>query len=79
MIRQLQPWFYNTKKRFSGPCTGAELDLVFIRHGRLCGIEVKYNEATAVTRSMRSALSELNLAHLFVIYPGEAYIPWKRR
>lgn len=51
--------------------TGAELDLVFQRKGRLFGIEIKYNEAPKVTRSMRSALSELNLAHIWVIYPGE--------
>lgn len=136
VIRQLQPWFYNTKKRlikrpkiyfrdsgllhafmainseselmkhprlgaswegfaleqvltclnlreeeafFWAVHTGAELDLVFIRHGRLCGVEVKYNEAPTVTRSMLSALSELNLAHLFVVYPGGDVYPLEKK
>ncbi|MCP5007190.1 MAG: ATP-binding protein [Planctomycetes bacterium] len=128
VVRQLQPWFYNTKKRlvkrpkiffrdsgllhtlmainnegelnnhpklgaswegfaleqvltqlnlreeesfFWGVHTGAELDLVFQRKGRLWGVEVKYSEAPTVTRAMKSALSELDLKHMWVIYPGK--------
>jgi predicted AAA+ superfamily ATPase len=128
LIRQLQPWFYNTKKRlvkrpkiyfrdsgllhslmavtseeelfkhprlgaswegfaleqiivrlnlkeeevyFWATHTGAELDMIFQRKGNLWGVEVKYNEAPGITRSMRSALTELNLAHLWVVYPGD--------
>lgn len=128
LIRQLQPWFYNTKKRlvkrpkiyfrdsgllhslisvtsedelfhnprlgaswegfaleqviirlnlreeeafFWGTHTGAELDLVFQQKGQLWGVEFKYNEAPSITRSMRSALAELNLAHLWIVYPGD--------
>jgi predicted AAA+ superfamily ATPase len=127
LVRQIQPWFYNTKKRlikrpkiyfrdsgllhslmsitsedelfhhprlgaswegfaleqaiirlnlreeeafFWGTHTGAELDLVFQQKGRLWGVEFKYNEAPSTTRSMYSALGELNLAHLWVVYPG---------
>lgn len=132
IIRQIQPWFYNTKKRlvkrpkiyfrdtgllhtfmatnsesellnhprlgaswegfaleqtlthlnieedeafFWAVHTGAELDLVFQRKGRLWGIEVKYQEAPTVTKSMHSALAELNLAHLWIIFPGDSVYP----
>jgi hypothetical protein len=128
MVRQLRPWYYNTKKRlvkrpkiyfrdsgilhnllslekkkdvlshpklgaswegfaleefirsmqltedqvyFWGIHTGAELDLVFEKKGRLYGVEVKYSQAPAITPSMRSALEELSLEHLWVIYPGD--------
>jgi len=127
IIRQLQPWHYNTKKRlikrpkiyfrdsglfhsflavnnkeqllvnpklgaswegfaleqiiihlnlqerdvfFWGVHTGAELDLLFQRKGRLWGIEVKYKDAPKITSSMKSALAELNLGHLWIVYPG---------
>jgi predicted AAA+ superfamily ATPase len=132
IIRQIQPWFYNTKKRlvkrpkiyfrdsgllhtfmgtnsesellnhprlgaswegfaleqsmthlnikedeafFWAVHTGAELDLVFQRKGRLWGIEVKYQEAPTATKSMHSALTELNLAHLWIIFPGDRGYP----
>lgn len=127
IVRQLQPWSYNTKKRvvkrpkiyfrdsgllhtllavknhreitshpklgaswegfaleqviqllnlraeeifFWAVHTGGELDLVFSQRGRLWGIEFKYSDAPTMTKSMASALSELSLAHLWVIYPG---------
>jgi len=128
MVRQLQPWYYNTKKRivkrpkiyfrdtgilhtllslekkknvlshpklgaswegfaleqaikhgnfregeifFWAVHTGAELDLVFKKNGKLYGIEVKYTDAPALTPSMRSAMTELSLGHIWVIYPGK--------
>lgn len=55
---------------FFGVHTGAELDLVFEKRGRLYGIEVKYTQAPSLTPSMRFALEELSLKHLWVIYPG---------
>ena len=136
VIRQLQPWFYNTRKRlvkhpkvffrdpgllhtlmaisrenelmnhprlgaswegfaleqiltrlnlreeeafFWAVHTGAELDLVFQRQGRLWGVEAKYQEVPAVTRSMRSALSELALAHIWVVYPGKDTYPLEKK
>jgi predicted AAA+ superfamily ATPase len=128
MVRQLQPWYYNTKKRlikrpkiyfrdsgilhallsledkkdvlshpklgaswegfaleeaiksiglreeeafFWGVHTGAELDLVFEKKGRLYGVEVKYSQAPSLTPSMRFALKGLSLKHLWVVYPGK--------
>jgi len=128
MVRQLQPWYYNTKKRlvkrpkiyfrdtgilhtllsleekkdvlshpklgaswegfaleeaikvlnlkeeeafFWGVHTGAELDLVFEKKGKLYGIEVKYSQAPLLTPSMRFALKGLSLKHIWVVYPGK--------
>jgi hypothetical protein len=51
--------------------TGGELDLVFQRRGRLCGVELKYQDAPRMTPSMQSALKELELARLWVVYPGQ--------
>ena len=128
LVRQLQPWFYNTKKRlvkrpkiyfrdsgifhtflsiqdeknllshpklgaswegfileqaighlnlregevfFWSTHAGSELDMVFQRHGKLWGVEMKYADARGLTASMRAAVNELSLAHLWVIYPGK--------
>ncbi len=127
LVRQLQPWYYNTKKRlvkrpkiyfrdsgilhallalegnqdvlthpklgaswegfaleqaieflnlreaeafFWAVHTGAELDLVFVKKGKMWGIEAKYDEAPKLTKSMHMALEELALEHLWVLYPG---------
>jgi len=49
---------------------GAELDLLITFGGKRYGFEFKYNDAPGTTRSMHIALEELQLQHLFVIYPG---------
>ncbi len=54
---------------------GAELDFFFMRGGRRLGIEVKYSEAPKITKSMRIALEDLSLDHLWVIYPGKHSYP----
>ncbi len=51
--------------------TGEEIDLLFFYRGRRYGIEVKFNEAPKVTRSMRIAIKELELSQLWIIYPGK--------
>ena len=51
--------------------TGAELDLLLIRGPRRFGFEAKLSDAPGTTRSMRAALEDLRLDHLFVIYPGD--------
>ena len=131
VVRQVQPWFYNTRKRlvkrpkvylrdsgllhalmdvmsyddlqshprlgaswegfaleqiiqhlglrehevfFWAVHTGGELDMVFQCRGKLCGVELKFQDAPRMTPSTRSALEELKLAHLWVVYPGrESY------
>ena len=47
-----------------------EIDLLWQRGGRLRGVECKYADAPRLTKSMRSALADLDLVHLWVLYPG---------
>ncbi len=54
---------------------GAEIDLFFRHRGRRYAVEVKFNEAPKVTRSMRIALNDLNLNHLLIVYPGQDRYP----
>ena len=49
---------------------GAELDLLFTRSGRNYGVEVKLADAPRTTRSMRVAIADLQLQHLWIVYPG---------
>ena len=49
---------------------GAELDLVWQARGALWGMEFKYQDAPALTRSMHAVLRDLPLRHLWIVYPG---------
>ncbi len=55
--------------------SGAEVDLFFLQHGRRLGVEIKFNEAPKITPSMRAALVDLRLDHLWVVYPGQHAYP----
>lgn len=50
---------------------GAELDLLLFKNGRRFGVECKRADAPRLTPSMRIALSDLKLDHLYVLYPGD--------
>jgi predicted AAA+ superfamily ATPase len=126
MVRQIQPWHSNTKKRqvkspriylrdsgllhallsletlsdvlshpkvgaswegfvieeilasvrsrdfyFWSTYSGAELDGLLFRRGRAVGFEIKRTDAPTRTKSMISAIQELDLEHLYVVYPGK--------
>ena len=60
---QLDAYFYATQR-------GAELDLMLLRRGRRWGFEFKCTDAPRTTKSMRVALEDLKLEHLWVVYPG---------
>jgi uncharacterized protein len=49
---------------------GPELDLVFERDGKRFGCEIKYSDSPVVTKSMYSAIEELSLEKITIIYPG---------
>lgn len=72
VIRPSQAFFWATH-------SGAELDLFFIHHGRRYGIECKFSETPKITKSLNQALESLNLAHLWVIYPGEHAYPLSKK
>jgi predicted AAA+ superfamily ATPase len=50
---------------------GAELDLMVLLNGQRHGFEFKLADAPGTTRSMRVALEDLDLEHIWVIYPGD--------
>ena len=58
---------------------GAELDLLALRGGRRYGFECKLADAPGTTRSMRVALDDLELSHLWVVYPGNEAYPLDER
>lgn len=50
---------------------GAELDLLVFDDGAPVGFEVKLADVPRTTRSMRSAIEDLGMQQLTVVYPGE--------
>jgi uncharacterized protein len=50
---------------------GAELDLFWQWGGKNFGVEFKYEDAPRLTRSMQTAMDDLQLASLWVVYPGK--------
>jgi uncharacterized protein len=58
---------------------GAELDLLMVKEGRRIGVECKRMDAPRMTPSMRTALVDLQLDHLAVIYPGKHPYPLGER
>ncbi len=54
---------------------GAELDLFLTVAGGRYGVEVKYGDAPSITKSMRVALHDLALDHLFVVGPSRESYP----
>jgi len=55
---------------FWGTHAHAELDLFLTRQGKQYGFEFKFGDAPKCTKSMRIAIQDLELDHLYVIYPG---------
>lgn len=56
---------------FWGTHSGAELDLLLTHRGRRLGFEFKYADQPTTTKSMRVAINDLRLNHLYVVHPGE--------
>ncbi len=54
---------------------GAELDLLLLLRGKRIGIEMKYGDAPAMTKSLSAALTDLRLDRLLVVHPGKARFP----
>jgi hypothetical protein len=49
---------------------GAELDLLMLKDGRRVGVEFKRMDAPRLVPSMRTAMKDLRLEALYVVYPG---------
>jgi hypothetical protein len=54
--------------------TGAELDLFIPRDNQRIGFEFKFTDQPRTTKSMHQAISDLQLEHLYIIYPGQREI-----
>ena len=65
---QRDAYFYGTQR-------GAELDLLLLRRGRRWGFEFKCTETPRITKSMRIVTRDLELEHLWAVYPGEREFP----
>ena len=50
--------------------SGAELDMFWQHAGKNWAVEFKYGDAPALTASMKTALNDLALERLWVVYPG---------
>ena len=55
--------------------SGPEVDLVLIKKTGLFGFECKASDAPRRTSSMITAVNDLGLERLFVVYPGEKDYP----
>lgn len=55
---------------FWGVHNSTELDLLILKDGKRLGFEFKFSDAPKLTSSMQTALTDLNLDELSVIYPG---------
>ena len=51
--------------------SGAEVDLFWQRKGKNYAAEFKYGDAPRRTKSMTAAIGDLELDHLWVVYPGK--------
>lgn len=60
---------------FWGTHSGAELDLLLLKDGKRIGVECKRVDAPRLTPSMRTAVHDLELSKLFVIFPGSKPYP----
>jgi hypothetical protein len=65
----------NPEASFWAAHQGPELDLLFTHGGRRYGVEFKFAEAPAATRSMHVARQDLGLTHLWIIHPGRHAFP----
>lgn len=66
VLSAVQPdeaWFWATYQ-------GAEIDLLLRKNGRMLGVECKRTDAPRITPSIRTALADLKLDKVLVVYPG---------
>lgn len=75
VIEQILAWAGDRDAWFWATYSHAELDLLLVRKGKNWGFEIKYQDAPTLTRSMTSALADLNLERLWIVYPGSQRYP----
>ena len=75
VIEQILSWAGERNACFWATHSRAELDLMVMAKGKRWGFEVKYQDAPAITKSMRIAMQDLKLERLWVVYPGQTGYP----
>lgn len=68
ILRSVEP----DEQYFWATHNGAEIDLILIKDGKKYGIECKRSDAPRLTRSISTAIDELDLLEVAVVYPGTA-------
>ncbi|MFT3784738.1 MAG: ATP-binding protein [Tepidisphaeraceae bacterium] len=71
VLRAIQP----DEAYYWATYNGAELDLLLFKSGKRIGMECKRTAAPKLTPSMRTAMTDLKLDHLYVAYPGDQRYP----
>ncbi len=69
-LEQTLALFRSRDAYFWATHAGAELDLLLLIHGKRYGFEFKISDAPGSTRSVRIALADLGLEHIWILYPG---------
>ncbi|MFN3216892.1 MAG: ATP-binding protein [Acidimicrobiales bacterium] len=75
VIEQLAAGMPEVPLYFWATHAGAELDLLFVHDGHPIGVEVKRTSTPSVTPSIRNAIADLGLRHVYVIHPGPDRYP----
>ena len=70
VLEQLLMRFGDTAAAFWSTHGGAELDLRLEIDGQVIGFEIKRTDRPATTKSMHSALADLELDHLVIVHAG---------
>lgn len=71
IIEELLANIHPDEAYFWATYAGAEIDLLLFKGGRRVGVEIKRADAPRLTPSMRTALTELDLERLWVLFPGD--------
>lgn len=79
VVEQVAMTLPSTPLHFWGTQSGAELDVLFVHDGRSIGVEIKRTTTPKLTPSIRHAITDLGLHHVFVIYPGADRYPMADR
>lgn len=59
--------------------TGVELDFFVIYNGKKIGFEIKYTDHPRITKSIHTALEDLDLEKMFIIVPGKDSFPMNEK
>ena len=72
---QARFWPLMNLPAWRGARISAELDLLVMAAAKRYGFEFKYADAPGRSRAMHTAIQDLGLEHLWVIYPGHQEYP----